>query len=88
MQRFDICGVLIPARTSQTEPVSTRLRALPGVEVHAATDDGRLVVTVEDAGEYRCVDTAAAIQDVEGVISASLVYQHTDTTDTSQESAQ
>ena len=88
MQRFDICGMLVHARTSQTGSVSARLRALPGVEVHAASGEGRLVVTVEDAGECRCVDTASAIQDVDGVICASLVYQHTDTTDTSQESAQ
>jgi nitrate reductase NapD len=57
--------------------VERRLEALPGVAVHAATADDRLVVTVEDAPGRRCLDTVTQLHDIEGVLSTSLVYQHT-----------
>lgn len=73
----NICGVLVHARPGLAAAVQGRLVALPGVEVHASTADDRLVVTVEDAGERRCLETVTQLQDIEGVLSTSLVYQHT-----------
>ena len=78
MSEYNICGVLVRARPGNARAVGERLDALPGVQVHARSEDDRLVVTVEDSGKYRCVDTISSFNDVEGVIATSLVYQQTD----------
>lgn len=83
----NVCGVLVHTRPGNVEDVRGRLAALPGVEVHAATAEGRVVVTVEDTPERLAIDTITDIFQTEGVINASLVYQYTDDEDLPQESA-
>ena len=83
----NICGVLVHTRPGNVEDVKGRLSALPGVEVHAATEEGRLVVTVEDTPERLAIETIDDIFQTAGVINASLVYQYTDDEDLPQESA-
>jgi nitrate reductase NapD len=68
-------------------PVREALEQLPGVEVHAATDDGRMVVTVEDKGDKRVVETITGFHDIKGVLSASVVYEHSENDEPEQESA-
>lgn len=84
---YNICGVLVHTRPGNVEDVKGRLADLPGVEVHAATEEGRVVVTVEDTPERLAIDTISDIFQTEGVINASLVYQYTDDEDLPQESA-
>jgi nitrate reductase NapD len=86
MSEMHLCGVLVHARREQTGAVRTRLERLAGVEVHADTPDGRLVITVEDTPQRHCIDTISDIRDLEGVLGASLVYQHTDTGEPEEES--
>ena len=86
-EESNLCGVLVHARREQAQQVSQELRGMPGTEVHAVSEDGRLVVTVEDRGKYRCVDTITQFNDVDGVISTSLIYQYTDRDPFVQESA-
>jgi nitrate reductase NapD len=83
----NVCGILVHTRPGTVEDVRGRLAALPGVEVHAATDEGRLVVTVEDTPDRLAIETITDILQTEGVINASLVYQYTDDEDLPQESA-
>ena len=87
MAGIDISGVLVRARDDQAQRVRERLERIPGVEVHAVAEHGRLVVTVEGQGETSAVDTINRLADVEGVLATSLVYQHTDHQDPEQESA-
>ena len=87
MDVIDICGVLVRARDDRAQQVRKRLERIPGVEVHAVAEPGRLVVTVEGRGEHNVVDTVNSLRDVEGVLDASLVYQHTDHEEPEQESA-
>ena len=82
-----VCGVLVHARPTEVGPVCDVLKQLPGVEVHAATDDGRLVVTVEDLGDKRVVETISGFHDIKGVLSASVVYEHSENDEPEQESA-
>jgi nitrate reductase NapD len=84
---YNVCGVLVHTRPGNVEDVKGRLAALPGVEVHAATDEGRVVVTVEDTPERLAIETIDDIFQTVGVINASLVYQYTDDEDLPQESA-
>jgi nitrate reductase NapD len=72
---MNICGLVVHARPEQAPVVAGRLAALPGVDVHGEAD-GRLVVTVEDAGEVPAADTLAAIGGVTGVLSTVLIYHY------------
>ncbi len=81
MNRYNVCGVLVHARGEKADGVAELLRELPGTEVHSVTDDGRLVVTVEDTEEQLAIDTISKFADVAGVISTSLVYHEFDDDD-------
>lgn len=73
---MNICGVLVHARPENIVPVKERLQHLEGVEVHAINDDGQLVVTLEQDDEGLMADTLMSFQNVDGVISASMIYHH------------
>lgn len=49
---------------------------MTGVEIHAVSDAGKLVVTVEAPSSHAIVAQLTCLHQLEGVISATLVYQH------------
>ena len=73
---MNMCGVLVHAVPARADEVATALRLLPGVELHGAGDEGRLIVTVEDTATRSAVDGLAAIHALPGVVAAALVYHH------------
>ncbi|HHH45598.1 MAG TPA: glutamate synthase [Thiotrichales bacterium] len=76
---MNISGIVVRARPDRLDQVRARLEALEGVEVHAANEEGKLVVTVEAEGERQLADRVVGIESVPGVLAASLVYhQHED----------
>ncbi len=86
MSEFNICGVLVHAKPGHALQVSQQLEKIPGVEIHSLTDDNRMVVTVESETRRVIGDTISGFNKVENVLSASMVYQYSDTdTDTEQE---
>ena len=74
---MDISGVLVLANPNKLSTVQSRLGELNGVEVHACTDDGRLVVTIEN-DSATTMETINAFNDITGVLSASLIYHQLD----------
>ncbi len=74
----NICGVLVHARPEQAGAVRAALAAMPGVEIHHAEPDGRMVVTIEDAPGRWAGATLTSFQDVPGLVSAILVYHHSE----------
>jgi len=75
---MNIAGVVVHARPEKLSGVEAQLLELPGVEIHATAEDGRMVITVEDRElkESSVGDTVMAFQNVDGVLSASLIYHH------------
>lgn len=78
MSEFNICGVLVHARLDQMSQVKEQLEDIEGVEVHSATEDGKLVVTVESESRRFVADTITGFTNVNGVLSASMIYQHSE----------
>ena len=76
MSDFNICGVVVHTQPQDMQDVQARLIEIPGVEIHGHNTDGRLVVTVEDTPQQACIDTLGAMHRIDGVLSASLSYQH------------
>ena len=75
---YNVCGVLVHAKTNEIEQVKSLLAEQDGVEVHAVTDNGRLIVTVENEQRKTVGDQIMAFYDVPGVLSASMIYQYSD----------
>lgn len=71
---MNISGVIVHARREKLADVEAQLRQIAGVEVHAATEDGRLIVTVEDDDDRVLADNVMNLQNVPGVLSAAMVY--------------
>jgi nitrate reductase NapD len=75
---MNISGIVLRTRPEHSGEVQATLAALPGVEVHAATGDGRLVLTLEDAGTASAADTFVRLHDIRGVMSVAMIYQYSD----------
>ena len=54
------------------------LLALPGVECHGMSDDGKLVVTVEDETGEGISDTLLAIYRIPQVLATTLAFESSD----------
>lgn len=75
---MNITGVIVRAWPEHLAAVQAQLLDQPGVEVHAVTGDGRLVVTVEDANDHQLADRIMRFNDMQGVLSAAMIYHHYD----------
>jgi nitrate reductase NapD len=71
---INISSVILGVLPTDADPVAAQLRVLPGVEVHAVAEDGRMIVSIESVSEGATVDTFEAMRGLPGVLSASLVY--------------
>ena len=73
-ETLNICGVAVYLSPKAGEDVAAKIRALPGVELHAASDDNRLAATIVDTPASMAIDQIAEIHRTPGVVAASLVY--------------
>lgn len=84
----NICGVLVHANPRRQLEVISALGSISGVEVHRTAEDGRIVITVEDTAQSWAGETIKQIQELPGVLNASLVYHHFDESQVRGESFQ
>ncbi len=75
---MNISSVILRARPEKLGGVRNGLAAMPGVEIHADGNDGRLVLTIEDSDGHAPSDVFLKLHELDGVICASLVYQYCD----------
>jgi len=75
---MNIAGVIVFAKPESNSKIElqARLNALQGVEVHAMSDEGKIVVTIENERESGLADSLMEMQNLKGVLSASMVYHH------------
>jgi periplasmic nitrate reductase NapD len=73
---MNICGCLVHATGETADAVRSSVEALEGAEVHGASDDGRLVVVVEDTQTQTAADKIMAMHQIPGVISVTITYHH------------
>jgi nitrate reductase NapD len=71
-----IAGIVVHAAPQGVQALAASIAGLTGAEVHAASRDGKLVVTLEAASAREIASRMEQIQSLEHVISAALVYQH------------
>lgn len=73
---WHIAGIMVYAHPARLDHVRTAIAAMTGTEIHAQSDAGKLVVTVEAPTSHAIVAQLTCLHQLEGVISATLVYQH------------
>lgn len=74
---MNISGVLVHVQPKKMDNVTEQLKAIQGVEVHAA-EDGKLVVTVENEKLNALADQVMEFQHLKGVLSVAMVYHESD----------
>ena len=77
-QELHIAGLVVHAMPQRLAAVRSAVSALPGACVHGDSPLGKLVVTLEAEGADPLLATLHRIQTMQGVVSASLVYQCAD----------
>lgn len=81
---MNLASLVVHTLPGDREQIAGQLLGLPGVEIHAATDDGRLVVTVDNDTSQVTADTLQAIHETRGVISAAITFQYSDDSETDE----
>ncbi|MCL1057439.1 sorbose reductase [Shewanella sp. Choline-02u-19] len=80
-KEFHITSLVVHAASKSVADITQRLSALEGAEIHAVTDEGKFVVTLEGETQRSILDNVEAINAFEGVINSSLIYHQVDPID-------
>jgi len=80
-QELHVASLLVHCPPAALAGTTTAIAALQGAEVHGADPVGKLVVTAEAENEGEILRLIDRIQDMEGVLSAILVYHEFDRSD-------
>ncbi len=73
---MSISSLVIQTRPENVDNVQSALVLMEGVEVHATTDSGRLVVTVDQPDNAKAANTFSRFTELDGVLSTSLIYNY------------
>jgi len=73
---MNISSLLIQVQPHRAEHVRAQLERLPGVEVHAVTAEGRLIVTVERGDALEMDRAFEQVGAIPGVHATTLVYHY------------
>lgn len=69
-----ISSIVVHVDPGVVERVRGFLEAMPGLDVHAATDDGKLVVTIETDSDHASITSVEAVRAMPGVLSVAMVF--------------
>lgn len=73
---MNICGCVVHLAPKARESARPMIAAMDGVEIHAETEDGRLVVVVEDTDTRKASEAIMDLHQITGVLSVTLNYHH------------
>ena len=73
---MQISSLIVHSRPERAPAIARHLRTLAGVGVHGGVEVGKLVITLETATEAEVIERLNAIQTIDGVLAATLVYHH------------
>lgn len=71
---MNISSVIVHANPTVMASVRDSLAQMLGVEVQAATEDGKLIVTIETETDGETTHTFDRINQMEGVMSVAMVF--------------
>lgn len=75
---MNISSAIVYAKSEHDQALRTQLSQVPGVEVHASTDDGKMIITIETESDRTAVAIYEDIERMEGVLSIAMIFQQTE----------
>ena len=73
---MNIVSLVLRIHPETRAEAEAALTAYPGVECHGMSDDGKLIVTVEETAESSVSDTLIAVHSVPYVLAVTLAYEN------------
>jgi nitrate reductase NapD len=78
-EEVHISSLIVHATPKRVRSVEDVIAMLPGARVHGSSPNGKVVVTLDASSAEEMLARITAIQRLDGVLSAALVYQCADT---------
>lgn len=75
---MNISSAIVHISPVHLDEASAVLSGMPGVEIHALSPEGKVVVTLEDEDTNSAADSYVALHGIAGVLSVAMVYQYSD----------
>ncbi|NML45689.1 chaperone NapD [Ramlibacter sp. G-1-2-2] len=75
-EEWHVAGVAVHCTPARIAGVAGAVALMTGAEVHASSPEGKLVVTLEGPTARAIAAQLEVLHQLEGVLSAALVYQH------------
>ena len=82
---MNIAGIVVHSLPENLDAVQSQLATIPGVEIHGASDKGKLILTIEHDDHPEIVEAINKVSSTDGVINAAMVYQHSENIPSEQE---
>jgi periplasmic nitrate reductase NapD len=86
--RFHISSLVVHSRKERAAGVAAAIGAMQGMQVHGGVAEGKLVVTLETASEGEIIDRMNAVQVLDGVLAATLVFHQFEPSSSDQPSVE
>ncbi|MGL5813562.1 chaperone NapD [Aeromonas sp.] len=80
-EEFHVSSLVVLTQPPLRHQLAQQIATLDGAEIHAVSDEGKLVVTLEGMSQRPIMDAIDAIQAMPGVLSAALIYHQFDELD-------
>lgn len=80
-QEVHISSLVVLTKPDQMQSVKSSIEKLPGTEIHAESENGKLVVVLETANQTYITDVIEKINDLDHVLTTSLVYHQIESLD-------
>ncbi len=77
-QEFHVSSLVVLTQPSLRHQLADEIATLEGAEIHAVSDEGKLVVTLEGPSQRPIMEAIDAINAMPGVLSAALIYHQFD----------
>lgn len=78
---ISVCGVMVLIHPDKRESTEAKMLEIEGLEIHGASDEGKLVITVQTDSYRATGDAITRLQHVPGILSISMIYQHAECLD-------
>ena len=75
---MNISSAIVHITPASLEEACAVLSGMPGVEIHARSPEGKVVVTLEDEDTNSAADKFVSLHGIAGVLSVAMVYQYSD----------
>lgn len=76
LNAVNISSAIVHIVPERLDTACAVLAAMPGVEIHARSPEGKVVVTIEDDDTESATGCYVALHGVPGVASVAMVYQY------------